>query len=211
MFKRFFVIFVLSVCLSSFAHAATLQFKSGEDVAMDEVAVGLVPKDLIPNRAPHTAEISQKDYQFHPHITIVQKGDRVNFPNKDTSHHNVYSFSEAKRFDFKLFRGQGESVTLDKTGVITVGCNIHDWMLSYVVIVDTPYYALADKSGRVTIPNVPAGEYELMVWHPGLSVENGPISQGNIRIPASAGRVVEIPAGQKHKWPRKPHFIEKKY
>lgn len=185
---------------------------------MEEVAIGLIPidrtvKDPQINKQMPIKEVAQKDYQFQPRITVVQKHDTIAFPNKDSSHHNVYSFSEAKRFDFRLFQGKGENATLDKAGVITVGCNIHDWMLSYIVVFDTPYYALSDKQGKATIENLPAGEYEIMVWHPGLSPEAGPIKQGRTTItePQTTIPTIAIPQGEEHEWPEKPDELEEDY
>lgn len=211
------LLFALCLVTTSTANALEINLTNAGKVVMDEVAIGLIPlnptnKLTADNKTP-PKEVVQKDYQFQPRITVVQKHDTVAFPNKDSSHHNVYSFSEAKRFDFRLFQGKGESTTLDKTGVITVGCNIHDWMLSYIVVFDTPYYALGNKQGTAIIENIPAGEYEIMVWHPGLSPEAGPVKQGKITLTEAQTTIpaISIPQGDEHDWPETPDEIEEDY
>lgn len=116
-------------------------------------------------------EVSQAKRQFNPPVTVVTVGTRVTFPNFDTVRHHVYSFSPAKRFELKLYAGTPASpVLFDKPGVVVIGCNIHDNMAAWVVVVDTPLYAVSATSGRVHIPSVPAGAYRLRVWHAGLAV-----------------------------------------
>ena len=124
------------------------------------------------------AEIEQKSKQFNPLVTVVQAGSSVNFPNKDSVRHHVYSFSPAKKFELKLYSGVPASpVVFDKAGTVVLGCNIHDAMLAFVYIVDTPYFGKTDKSGLVKISNIPEGNYVLKVWHYALLKENVPYEQ----------------------------------
>jgi plastocyanin len=82
------------------------------------------------------------DREFTPYVSVIQTGTRVEFPNRDPIQHHVYSFSPAKTFEIKLYSGRSpESILFDKPGVITIGCNIHDWMIAYVLVVPTPYFA----------------------------------------------------------------------
>jgi hypothetical protein len=81
--------------------------------------------------------------------------------------HHVYSFSPAKSFEIKLYSGKSPSeIVFDKPGVITLGCNIHDWMLGFILVVSTPHYAKTDASGNARLRDLPAGSYELHAWHP---------------------------------------------
>jgi plastocyanin len=116
--------------------------------------------------ATHVA-IEQRGREFIPWVTVVQTGTSVDFPNNDTVRHHVYSFSEPKRFEIKLYAGKpGQPIVFDKPGQVDIGCNIHDWMEAHVLVVDTPYFARTGADGRATIAAVPAGRYRLRLWHP---------------------------------------------
>jgi plastocyanin len=117
------------------------------------------------------AEIAQVNKVFDPSVLVVPVGTSVQFPNRDTVRHHVYSFSPAKTFELKLYTGTAANpVVFDKTGIAILGCNIHDNMTAWVVVVDTPYYGRTAKAGTVVLNNVPAGRYQLRVWHPDLAV-----------------------------------------
>jgi plastocyanin len=113
--------------------------------------------------------IDQIDKQFVPYVTAVQVGTAVIFPNKDNIRHHVYSFSPAKKFELPLYAGiPAEPVVFDKPGFVTLGCNIHDWMIAYVAVLPTPYFQVTEKEGRVTLKDLPAGQYSVEVWQPSL-------------------------------------------
>mgnify|MGYP003644990932 CR=1 FL=1 len=117
------------------------------------------------------AEIAQKAKVFDPAVLVVPVGTPVAFPNRDTVRHHVYSFSAAKNFELKLYSGvPAHPVLFDKPGIAVLGCNIHDAMTAWVVVVDTPYYGRSTASGMVAMTDVPAGSYRLRVWHPSLPV-----------------------------------------
>ena len=83
--------------------------------------------------------IDQRNETFLPLVTIVRKGGQVIFTNNDTTMHQVYSFSPIKQFDFEIDEGRhSEPVVFDKPGVASIGCNIHDHMITYVYVADTP-------------------------------------------------------------------------
>ena len=114
-----------------------------------------------------TAQIEQKGQEFLPYVTAIQVGATVNFPNHDTVQHHIYSLSKAKRFEIPLYKsGASESVVFDTPGLITIGCNIHDWMLAYIVVLPTPYFAKTDETGAAALPPLPPGRYRLEIWHP---------------------------------------------
>jgi plastocyanin len=120
-------------------------------------------------RATRTVAIEQIDREFVPYVSVIQTGTTVTFPNRDAILHHVYSFSPAKSFEFKLYTGKSPGeVRFDKPGVVTLGCNIHDWMIAYILVVSTPYFAKSDDNGVARIRDLPAGGYELRVWHPGM-------------------------------------------
>ncbi len=118
-------------------------------------------------RAQRTVAIEQIDREFVPYVSVIQAGTTVTFPNRDPILHHVYSFSPAKQFEIKLYSGKSPTeVLFDHAGVVTLGCNIHDWMLGYIVVVPTPHFARTDSTGVARMRDLPAGAYELRAWHP---------------------------------------------
>jgi plastocyanin len=122
-------------------------------------------------------EISQAKKTFLPDVTVVTVGTPVSFPNLDTVRHHVYSFSPAKTFELKLYAGTpGAPVVFDRPGVVVLGCNIHDLMTAWVVVVDTPYHARSAESGKARLEGVAPGSYRLRAWHPSLPADAEPPS-----------------------------------
>jgi plastocyanin len=114
-----------------------------------------------------SATMDQHDLRFTPFVLPVQAGTTVTFPNSDNVRHQVYSFSASKRFQLSLYTGNHASTVLfDQPGIVALGCNIHDWMVGYVVVLDTPYFAKTAADGSASIVNLPAGEYVVHLWHP---------------------------------------------
>ncbi|MGY4395864.1 plastocyanin [Sphingomonas sp. UYAg733] len=129
--------------------------------------------------------MAQRNIAFDPHILIVPVGSSVSFPNRDKVRHHVYSFSRAKKFDLKLYgKDESRSIVFDKPGVIALGCNIHDAMNGFVVVVDTPYAMQTDANGHVTIANVPAGGANIRIWHPSVRAPDNILTQ-SVTIAAS--------------------------
>jgi plastocyanin len=113
--------------------------------------------------------VDQRDKQFVPYVTPVQVGTAVIFPNSDKIRHHVYSFSPAKKFELPLYSGvPAVPVVFDKIGFVTLGCNIHDWMIAYVAVLPTPYFQVTRQDGRAVLKDLPAGQYTMQVWHPAL-------------------------------------------
>ena len=113
--------------------------------------------------------IAQVKRQFTPQVSVVTVGTPVSFPNDDTVRHHVYSFSPVKTFELKLYSGAPNApVVFDKPGIAVLGCNIHDQMIAWVVVVDTPLHARSAASGHARIEGVPPGSYRLRVWHSAL-------------------------------------------
>ncbi|MBX9706311.1 MAG: methylamine utilization protein [Caulobacteraceae bacterium] len=124
-----------------------------------------------PIRFSWPLRIVQRDIQFQPYVLIAPVGATVSFPNLDRVRHHIYSFSRGNRFEIELF-GQDQTRThaFSTVGTAALGCNIHDQMLAYVRVVDTPWAGKTDATGDVTIAGVPAGPARLVVWHPRLNV-----------------------------------------
>ena len=126
-------------------------------------------------------EVIQIAKQFSPQIAVVTPNTSVLFPNKDTVRHHVYSFSPAKKFELKLYSGvPAAPVVFDKPGVAVLGCNIHDNMVAWVLIVETPYFGVTDGRGRLTL-DAPAGNYQLKAWHSTV-LPGAPLSEQPVKI-----------------------------
>jgi plastocyanin len=151
--------------------------------AVPNVAVSVLVKGAKASApASTTAELGQRNKAFTPNLLVIQTGTQVSFPNFDTVRHHVYSFSPAHPFEIKLYAGTPAApVLFDKAGTATLGCNIHDRMLAYIHVVDTPYFGVTDATGKVTI-DLPAGDHLARLWTPNL----GEKSPGN-EHPVKAG------------------------
>lgn len=123
-------------------------------------------------------EIAQENKQFVPAVRVVTVGTLVRFPNRDSVRHHVYSFSPAKKFEIKLYAGTPAApVRFDQPGVAVLGCNIHDQMVGWVVVLDTPYFAQTDAQGQALLEGIPAGAHQLRAWHARLPVDVTPPQQ----------------------------------
>jgi hypothetical protein len=153
--------------------AATAAGASGIAVQVQDASGKVLPDTVIyvegeglpaPKTPPRT-EIEQKGLKFLPLVSVVQTGSKVFFPNHDRVRHHIYSFSPAHKFDQKLYSGEEAAPQLfDKAGTVVLGCNIHDKMLAYVKVVDTPYFAKTDGAGAARI-ELPPGKYTVKAWH----------------------------------------------
>lgn len=141
-------------------------------------------------------EIAQQDKRFVQPVTVVPVGTPVAFPNRDTVRHHVYSFSPAKPFELKLYIGTpANPVLFDKPGIAVLGCNIHDTMVAWVVVVETPWHGMTDAQGRVKL-DVPAGNHRLRTWHPGLA-PGAPALEQPLALAAGGGQAaVKLPVAE---------------
>jgi len=111
-------------------------------------------------------KLVQKNKSFHPSLLVVPVGGKVEFPNHDPFFHNVFSLFEGQRFDLGLYEsGSTRFVKFDRPGISFIFCNIHAEMSAVVIALATPYYAISDTRGDLTLPNVPPGRYELQIFH----------------------------------------------
>ncbi len=136
------------------------------------VAIWLVPIDHLGVAVPVSSkllnppQLLQRNKTFEPHVLIVPLGTLVEFPNQDPFFHNIFSLYDGRRFDLGLYEsGTKRSVKFDRPGVSFLFCNIHAEMSAVVLAVDTPYFALSDRNGNLTIRNVPEGRYQMHVWY----------------------------------------------
>jgi len=169
---------VLLLSLPAAARAATItvDVRDARGAGVADAVVYAVPEGRELPLGKKTAIMDQKNRTFVPHILPIQTGTSVRFPNSDDIRHQVYSFSPAKVFQLPLYEGTpANPVVFDRAGVVTLGCNIHDRMSAYIVIVDTPYFATTTKKGRAQLPQIGAGKYALRVWYPEMANEPAPV------------------------------------
>jgi plastocyanin len=159
-----FVSLAAPLCTS----AATLEIsvKDARGAALADAVVWATPRVAPRERPRPEARVEQRNERFVPMVTVVQVGTKVRFPNRDPVRHHVYSFSAAKPFEIKLYAGtSAPPILFDKPGEVVLGCNIHDDMIGYIYVVDTPWFAKTGADGVVRLTQLPAGDYELRAWH----------------------------------------------
>lgn len=167
----------LALALSAaagFAQAADLRVSvfDGSNLPVADAAVYATPAVPVPHGAMPMAVIDQVHREFVPRVSVVQVGTPIRFPNSDNIRHSVYSFSPPRIFTLKLYAGTPASpVMFDQPGIVVLGCNIHDAMVAWVLVVDTPYFALTAADGTATLRGLPPGSYVLRAWNNSMSQE----------------------------------------
>jgi len=120
----------------------------------------------IRSKALANAMVDQRNRSFIPHVSVVTVGTKVDFPNNDIIFHNVFTEFNSTKFDLGNYpKGTKRSQVFGQTGLAVIMCSIHPDMGAYVMVVDTPYYAITDKKGDYHISDVPSGRYGVQVWH----------------------------------------------
>lgn len=188
------------------AGAVTVTVTDRDGRPVPDVAVFLESDGTGPVNAPvgTSAVMDQVDRRFVPHILVVQTGTRVEFPNSDTVAHHVYSFSHPNHFKLPIYKGHAHPpVGFDESGIVVLGCNIHDNMLAYIVVVDTPVFAKTDGDGVAVLDAASAAAAKVSIWSPRFrdDPENLSVSIAD----ATAGNAV---AFRLHKALRPPHEDE---
>ena len=124
----------------------------------------------LPPAPPVKAIMDQVDLAFVPDVLVLPVHSSVQFPNSDEVRHQVYSFSSARQFQLPLYRGKPyPPVQFDQPGVVTLGCNIHDNMLGYIIVTAAPFFGRTDARGEWQGHELPAGKFRVRVWHPLLN------------------------------------------
>lgn len=173
---------------ASSVHAAPLEVRvlDGDGQPVPGAVVSLHSDATRP--VPGRSVMDQRNTAFEPGVLVVQAGTAVSFPNSDTVRHQVYSFSPAKPFELPLYSGTPpEPVVFDQPGIVVVGCNIHDWMIGWIVVLDTPLHARSGADGKARL-EAPEGDYQLRAWHPRLE---GEPATADVRV-APAAPAVEV-------------------
>ncbi len=159
-------------CIPIYAADLSIEVLDSTGAPVENSVVYAEPDAKI-GQVKSTAIIEQRSKQFNPLVSVVQTGTDITFPNFDSVRHHVYSFSPAKTFELKLYSGvPANPVKFDKAGTIVLGCNIHDYMVAFIKVVDTPYFTKTNNTGQAVLRNLPAGNYILKAWHYAQAKEN---------------------------------------
>jgi plastocyanin len=197
-------------CVHGIAIAATVDVvvtdTNGKPAA--GAIVSLVPETgAIPSQSTiaNEAVIDQRNQMFDPLVVTIRKGGHVVFANNDATMHQVYSFSQIKQFEYEIKQGEkSPPVVFDKPGVAAIGCNIHDNMVAFVYVADSPWTVTTDEHGHARLDHVPDGAYRASVWHPRLAPGRAPpqavlqVSGGGARLSMSAPLLGGAMPGMKH-------------
>lgn len=184
--------FVLTLCSFVFySHHVTAIEISVLDQSGNPLANAFVasPEGEISQPSPDVAVMDQVDVAFVPHVLAVDAGQAVIFPNSDNIRHHVYSFSEPKQFEIKLYEGVPKHpVLFDKPGLVVLGCNIHDLMLGYIFVSPWPSYGVTDERGQITLKGA---KQEVVVWHPWVENQREPL-RVELQDPVDGVFVIEL-------------------
>jgi hypothetical protein len=138
---------------------------TGVKADLSGAVIWLEPLDPHQHPPPSHERMIQKNKTFTPHILPISLGSSVEFPNLDPIFHNAFSNFNGQVFDLGLYPPKkSKTVTFRRLGVVRIFCNIHPAMSAVIVVVDTPYYAVSDRSGRFTLPGVAPGRYRESVF-----------------------------------------------
>ncbi|SFB99636.1 hypothetical protein [Pseudoalteromonas denitrificans] len=178
MLQHIFISFFLVYSLSTSANTIKIKVLDSDLSNIENTVVSLTPKNSnsIKQKILSPLVVTQKNKQFNPYIGVIQKGQSVVFKNNDDITHHVYSVSTNNRFDFKIkSETQNRNIQLNSLGEVAMGCNIHDWMSGFVLVVDTPFYTQTNSQSIATFENMLLGEYQLVIWHPQLDTPDNQI------------------------------------
>lgn len=158
------------VCASSLGGSLEVRVFDGEQAVPAAVVELLGP--ALPAPSPAPGIMDQINSEFVPRQLVVTRGSEVSFPNSDVTRHQVYSFSPTKRFELPLYSGTPpDPVRFDSAGVVTLGCNIHDAMIGYIVVVDSDHWSQTGDDGVARLQGLPEGDYRLRIWHERIAAE----------------------------------------
>ena len=159
------------------ADGITVTVTDREGQPVPDVAVFVNLPAALSAPAGTTAVMDQVDQRFVPHMLVVQTGTKVEFPNSDTVAHHVYSFSHPNHIKLPIYKGHAHPpVSFEENGIVVLGCNIHDHMLAYIVVVDTPVFATTDANGVATLDAAPAEGMHVAIWSPRLRDDDADLS-----------------------------------
>lgn len=192
------------------AHNLTVQLFNQQQQPLADAVIELkllYAEPLPPERAqPATSQVAQQALTFIPFVSAIAVGSQVDFPNFDRTRHHVYSFSPAKVFQIQLYADTPEApITFDKTGIVALGCNIHDYMQAFIYVGHTDLVAVTDENGQAVLPQLAAGSYQLLLWHP-WQIASPEVTEFEIKADISLTQSLTIDLQQKKPAPPQRGF-----
>lgn len=131
-------------------------------------------------------KMDQRGKVFIPYVLPVVQGTAVEFHNSDNLQHNVFGMG-ADKFNLGSYtQGMSRSYTFNKLGEVAILCNVHPEMEGYVLVLQNPYFAQLDASGKFRIAGVPPGDYVVKAWY------HGKTKQQNVKVPATGSVTVNF-------------------
>lgn len=194
------------ICLGMFclvtegapAYPLSIEVRNPDGAAVAGIAFYLeaLDQEMAPSTRHVAIEILQQDKGFVPYVSVVQAGSTVTFSNHDDITHHIYSVTGKQRFSLNLRAGEiTADMTIKQAGLIAMGCNIHDWMSGYLLVVDSPYYGTTNAQGRAVIDVEQAGSYRIVTWHPLVNKNVEKIAL----LPASGTVILQLEQGLTNK------------
>lgn len=192
--------FIVCLAMVSFlgtqpALAGTIEGRVRSSAAMTDQSNSVIYVDDLEGPYPIPEQhpvMNQKELRFIPHVLAVQVGTPVEFPNGDPVSHNVFSISDAKRFNLGMYtRGTVRRLTFDQPGVVELLCNVHMEMSAYILVVRNPFFAYSGSDGTYRIDGVPAGRHRLRCWH-----ERFPPQERIVDVPENGSVTVDFSLGK---------------
>jgi plastocyanin len=142
------------------------------DITADTTAN--TPQSAAP--AARSVDVLQHDKRFVPYVSVIQRNDKVVFRNSDDITHQIYSATGPAHFAFQLRAGESHTVTeFAQAGVVAMGCNIHDWMSGYILVINSALFTSSAKDGWARFADLPAGDYRVSIWHPQMREQLAPV------------------------------------
>ena len=192
------VSFVASMAAPSTASAGTLvvQIKDRNGNPVPNAVIYAIPVGVpAPAVSPNaSATVEQQMFKFEPFVSVVQTGTRMRFPNKDRTEHHLKVLSGPSAFEFKVYtRKEPEPTLMDKSGLVTLQCLIHDWMNAHIYVVDTPWFGKTGRNGSTVVEGVLPGDYDVYVTHPSVLIPGQitPPVPRRVKMDASNVQVIE--------------------
>ena len=193
------LILVISIPGTSNAVEFLVSDQNGDALANAVVTVNTVRSADVRSGTEELVIVEQRGQQFHPRVTVIPPGSAVRFPNRDLTQHHVYSFSQAKAFEIELYGGDEPApVLFEEPGIVSLGCNIHDWMLGYIYVTPDDLFAISSDEGFAQIQADVSDIQSVTVWHPGIEKSTPVTLAANQLPPKSSNKielVVRIPSG----------------
>lgn len=123
--------------------------------------------------------LDQKGCNYHPHVNVIRVGQKVKILNPDGTLHNVHSMGKVNpEFNVAMpkFKTEIERVYEKPEPPFAIKCDVHPWMLAWVMVTDNPFTVVTNENGQFEIKDLPDGTYEVEAWHEKLGAKSGTVT-----------------------------------